>query len=927
MLYTGVVENRQDPLKLGRCQVRVVGLHTHDKSLLPTYNLPWAYPMQPTTSAAMSGIGESPVGPVEGTWVVVMFQDKEQQQPLILGTLGGIPQEFGAVDQDRVDTVLKDEFGNATSSLFATNNEGEVIRSGEVTETATSTTPDYSGLRPARDFSSVSSEATDLVKQFEELREIAVYDTYKAAYVVGYGTTRIDNTLVTSNRRIDTTKADDYLLADLNNRILPLIKSYVRTLLTQSMVDAIAVFMYNVGTEKFIYSKILSELNSGKYLNAAARFIDYNKASIPSQITPRAVPTFPSVPTTFGELGNGSFARTLSNGDIELSNTDGVFLWNSSQTPIQYKTPVFVSGYRETTNVVTGDITVTYITSSGRIELEYDSTGALKSGQAQVSTYNDTVVASLTPRRNAEKDLFLSDGLPNITGDLSPVTQTTTAVDEGDSESGYADFGTSNQFGFRDPKSKYPLYKDEPDTNRLARHEQIGKTIVFKKESSRLKDVSIANTTDTWDQPRIPYNAQYPFNHVTGTESGHIIEFDDTPNSERIHIYHASGTFTETDANGTQVNRIVGDNVEIWERNGYIRVLGSGHLTVDGDYKVKVDNALDVEVAGAATINIYNDATVNVSGNANMSVLEDFKLKAENVYLEADTAFNIKSNGTMNIESTSAMNINTNSNLRVDYSRGDFGNGAGSATATGLSDPSAKQTPTLPEFSELTVLTRGSETAQTYETPDEGDPDPYRALQLTQGNLPSDEIDTGTVSENYSAPSSTVAVTPVTCTVINNTERFNPSMVISDHFTLGALTKNGTRMPVDQLGVTKQDIVCNLKNLAVNCLEPIINLYPNMVITNAFRRPGDVPGSAARSQHYFGEAADFVLPGYSRAEVFEAIKQIQQVIPYDQLLLEYSGSTTVWVHVSLKRTSNRQMAFTMRDHKRISDIGQYSLVV
>ncbi len=53
-----------DPLKLGRCQVRIVNLHTHDKSILPTEDLPWAYPMESVTSAAMNGIGYSPVGPV-----------------------------------------------------------------------------------------------------------------------------------------------------------------------------------------------------------------------------------------------------------------------------------------------------------------------------------------------------------------------------------------------------------------------------------------------------------------------------------------------------------------------------------------------------------------------------------------------------------------------------------------------------------------------------------------------------------------------------------------------------------------------------------------------------------------------------------------------------------------------------------------------
>ena len=98
--YYGIVENRIDPLKLGRCQVRVVGLHTHDKSQLPTADLPWAHPMQPVTSAAMNGIGSSPIGPVEGTSVIVIFADENKQQPIMIGTVGGIPSSPAPIDAD-----------------------------------------------------------------------------------------------------------------------------------------------------------------------------------------------------------------------------------------------------------------------------------------------------------------------------------------------------------------------------------------------------------------------------------------------------------------------------------------------------------------------------------------------------------------------------------------------------------------------------------------------------------------------------------------------------------------------------------------------------------------------------------------------------------------------------------------------------------
>ena len=82
--YTGIVENRSDPLRLGRCQVRIVGLHTHDKNQLPTADLPWSMPVQPIGSAAMNGIGYTPVGPVEGTTVIIMFADPELHQRLLM---------------------------------------------------------------------------------------------------------------------------------------------------------------------------------------------------------------------------------------------------------------------------------------------------------------------------------------------------------------------------------------------------------------------------------------------------------------------------------------------------------------------------------------------------------------------------------------------------------------------------------------------------------------------------------------------------------------------------------------------------------------------------------------------------------------------------------------------------------------------------
>jgi len=91
--FIGVVENRSDPAKLGRVQVRCLGYHTEDLNDIPSADLPWAHVMHPVTDPSMQGLGNTPSFLVQGTWVVGFFRDaNEKQQPVIMGSLPGNPQ-------------------------------------------------------------------------------------------------------------------------------------------------------------------------------------------------------------------------------------------------------------------------------------------------------------------------------------------------------------------------------------------------------------------------------------------------------------------------------------------------------------------------------------------------------------------------------------------------------------------------------------------------------------------------------------------------------------------------------------------------------------------------------------------------------------------------------------------------------------------
>ena len=91
--FTGVVEDRNDPTKLGRVKVRCLGFHSEKLTDIPTEDLPWAHVMHPVTDPSMQGMGNTPSFLVEGTWVVGFFRDAtEKQQPIIMGSLPGYPQ-------------------------------------------------------------------------------------------------------------------------------------------------------------------------------------------------------------------------------------------------------------------------------------------------------------------------------------------------------------------------------------------------------------------------------------------------------------------------------------------------------------------------------------------------------------------------------------------------------------------------------------------------------------------------------------------------------------------------------------------------------------------------------------------------------------------------------------------------------------------
>jgi len=210
----------------------------------------------------------------------------------------------------------------------------------------------------------------------------------------------------------------------------------------------------------------------------------------------------------------------------------------------------------------------------------------------------------------------------------------------------------------------------QPDISRLARAENIEETYVIRRYVNQEENLGY-----TWGEPDPSYNAKYPYNKVQETESGHIMEFDDTPASERINIEHRTGTFLEMMPNGSQLNKVMGDRYTITEMNDKVIVKGNvdvvikgartvnieGHcnLTVDGDMKTTVHGNYDLDVAGTIQINSANYMKMKSS-----SIFQEAYLGSINSYAKVNHHMEAKDNITIHAN-TGILWAYANNDIRI----------------------------------------------------------------------------------------------------------------------------------------------------------------------------------------------------------------------------------------------------------------------
>lgn len=530
--FFGVVEDRMDPLNMGRLRVRVMYLHSAQKSKdaeqgIPTNELLWMHPLQGITSAAMSGIGYSPTGVVEGTHVCGFFRDAFCQDGIVVGTLGGMYNY-------KPDTMKGFCDPSGRYPLYLGNDVNVLAGGGQKSESLVGTGAQTVNGKPA-----------DIYIQ-EETTTVAV--------------------------KPNDGDSDNYQPDDSPEFTL------------EKMLRGDEGYKLNVYWDHLGYPTvgighlILMQKTKDNTLiyNTLSKMVD-RTVPVGGLLTPEEVT----------KLFNEDIVK-LRAGIIANSTLRDVYLTLNASRRMALENMCFQMG---TGGVAKFKNTLAAM-KAGNWKAAYD--GMLNSAWAKQTPGRANRVAKVILTGNLESYGVVAKP------DESNVPTLPIALGAPEAKS-ISDYQISTR------SAPIASYADPDDPS-----------VPVPEEDTRIM----------FTEPKSAYAAQYPYNHVYQSESGHVQEFDDTPGAERYRLKHTAGTYVEIRPDGTRVTKIIGEDYLIVQEGQNVNIKGNLRVVIEGDAQVynmgnvtqTVDGNLQQVVRGNVIESVDGNVTQTIKGSVNTKI-------------------------------------------------------------------------------------------------------------------------------------------------------------------------------------------------------------------------------------------------------------------------------------------------------------------
>lgn len=208
---------------------------------------------------------------------------------------------------------------------------------------------------------------------------------------------------------------------------------------------------------------------------------------------------------------------------------------------------------------------------------------------------------------------FYADGIekqiPIITGILATNGEETLDP-EGKKESGFQDQ--------RESKDCYPGESEKWAATGINTSPIASATNWAKSHIKKILDKTLHKNSKGYSEPAVEYNSKYPLNVAKQYESGHLVEYDNTPGNERIAVTHISGSRVHFLADGTIIIKSTGDSHFVSNGTIYQSTNGNLNQTVEGKTSLK-SGTVTFEIDGSFNVSASDSINMNAGGDVNIN--------------------------------------------------------------------------------------------------------------------------------------------------------------------------------------------------------------------------------------------------------------------------------------------------------------------
>jgi hypothetical protein len=567
-IFRGVVEDRNDPEKMGRCRVRVFGVHSPNKEKtdtdgIPTDELPWAEPAFGLIGGSISGFGLWSV-PLQGSHVFLFYENGNIMEPRYFSTVPGLPASADTAVRTRLEKRGKNEYPRYADRVkdagqWAANDISQNPGREEYKATnqlgKTSERYESGGRGPGTissghgDFGGVSYGVYQFESNNGSLQKYIRQSAYGDEFVGLNPATEPFNAKwrEIAQREPEEFRADQhaYVAGHYYDTACSLLKAQL----------GIDVPSRCFGLQELVWSTAV-QFGANGCLNVFRRA---------------------------GASGRQSSHEIIDRVYREKSRTEAYFRSSSPEVQQSVKRRYMSE----------------HVQNLAHCEFDMPEPDQLTPALAEASAQDLWEMNTLGEEEFVER--YVEDEIEAMR--------------------------TESLTGFMDPLGEYPLMSriGEPDFHRLARGE-ASKTLVEYKTNNLVEGTELANGKGEWDEPEPAYSARYPDNIVLATHSGLTIEVDSTPDAPRFHVYHPSNTYIEVDARGNVIVKAAGSVFEICGATKNVRIFVDENRTIDGSQTVKVGEDRDVEVGRDENVHIHNDRNEKIDNDENKEVGGDWSI-------------------------------------------------------------------------------------------------------------------------------------------------------------------------------------------------------------------------------------------------------------------------------------------------------------